>query len=72
MFPIVEKLGGWVEVDRILAEREITYGKESRKKWMYRQRRLPRDIALALAAEANERKIEFTESDFSMPEKEAA
>ena len=65
MFPIVEKLGGWSEVASILAARGATYTEAARKKWQAADRRqLPRDVAVALAAEANARGIPFVEDDF--------
>lgn len=70
MFPIVDGLGGWAAVDRILLGRGVQFSREAKKKWVSRQKRLPRDVALALACEANARGIPFTFTDFEVAPKD--
>jgi hypothetical protein len=62
MFPIVEKLGGWPTVDKLLQAREITTEPEAKKQW--RKRGLPWQVRFVLALAARRKNIQFTEDDF--------
>lgn len=62
MFPIVDKLGGWPAVDRILQEKGITTEVEAKKQW--RKRGLPWQVRFVLALAARRKNLPFTETDF--------
>lgn len=73
MFPIIEKLGGWPVAEKVLAERGLTFTEYARKKWQAPDRgQLPRDVAIALGAEASARGIAFDAKDFDFVRKSAA
>lgn len=73
MFPIIEKLGGWVEAEKVLGAKGLTFTEHARKKWQAPDRgQLPRDVAITLGAEASRRGITFVEEDFSFIRQAAA
>lgn len=71
MFPIVEKLGGWNEAERVLSARGVSFTGAGRAKWISRKQ-LPRDVVAALGAEASARRIVFDVDDFAIPDDRAA
>ena len=71
MFKIIKKLGGLEAAEAILKRRSVFFTVESQKKWFAPKRgRLPRDVALALAAAANKKGLKFSEKDFELEKQE--